>query len=94
MNLTLYTPSSAKQPVPIILLLNFGGPGKVPPQDPPVAADIIARGWGYATVVYQDIQPDRINTFDQGVIGVTLRSGQAAAGSPMSGARSARGPGA
>ena len=76
MNLTLYTPSSAKQPVPIILLLNFGGPGKVPPQDPPVAADIIARGWGYATVVYQDIQPDRINTFDQGVIGVTLGNGR------------------
>ena len=76
MNLTLYTPSSAKQPVPIILLLNFGGPGKVPPQDPPVAADIIARGWGYATVVYQDIQPDRINTFDQGVIGVTLGKGR------------------
>ena len=75
-NLTLYTPSNAKQPVPVILLVNFGGPGKTPPQDPPVAADIIARGWGYATVIYQDIQPDRNNSFDQGVIGVTLRSAQ------------------
>ena len=76
MNLTLYTPSKSKQPVPVILLVNFGGPGKVPPQDPPVAAEIIGRGWGYATVVYQDIQPDRVNSFDQGVIGVTLRGGQ------------------
>jgi predicted neuraminidase len=75
-NLTLNTPSTAKGPVPVILLVNFGGGGKTPPQDPPVAADIIARGWGYATVIYQDIQPDRINTFDQGVIGKSLAPGQ------------------
>lgn len=75
-NLTVHTPSQAKAPVPIILLVNFGGGAKTPPQDPPVAADIIARGWGYATVIYQDIQPDRNNTFDQGVIGVTLSPGQ------------------
>ncbi|MGB2713804.1 MAG: hypothetical protein WBC51_06470 [Vicinamibacterales bacterium] len=72
MNLVLYTPAQSKQPVPLILLLNFGGGGKPVPQDPPVAADILARGWGYATMIYQEIQPDRINTFDQGVIGVTL----------------------
>jgi hypothetical protein len=78
-NLTLYVPTGAKKPVPIILLVNFGGGASPPPAtalpsgDPPVAADILARGWGYATVVYQDIQPDRINTFDQGVIGATSR---------------------
>jgi hypothetical protein len=72
MNLVVYTPAQSKKPVPLILLLNFGGGGKPVPQDPPVAADIIARGWGYATIIYQEIQPDRINTFDQGVIGVTL----------------------
>ena len=71
-NLVLYTPAQSKQPVPLILLLNFGGGEKPVPQDPPVAADILARGWGYATMIYQEIQPDRINTFDQGVIGVTL----------------------
>jgi predicted neuraminidase len=79
-NLTLYTPSNVKTPVPLILLVNFGGgtatPANTPPGDPPVAADIITRGWGYATVVYQDIQPDRNNTFNQGVIGATLTSGQ------------------
>jgi len=80
-NVTLYTPASVKTPVPIILLVNFGGGSATPPAgapsgDPPVAAEIIARGWGYATVGYQDIQPDRINTSTQGVIGVTLAPGQ------------------
>lgn len=75
-NLTVNTPSQAKSRVPLILLVNFGGGEKTPPQDPPVAADILARGWGYATVIYQDIQPDRNNTFDQGVIGATLSPGQ------------------
>jgi hypothetical protein len=73
MTLTVYTPAAAKAPVPLILLVNFRGG---PENDPPVASDILSRGWGYATVVYQDIQPDRINTFNQGVIGVTLRAGQ------------------
>ena len=31
---------------------------------------------GYATVGYQDIEPDRLNTFTQGVIGRTLAPGQ------------------
>src|SRR5262249_26544385 len=39
--------------------------------DPPVAAEILARGWGYAVVAYQDIQPDRADAWDQGVIGAT-----------------------
>jgi hypothetical protein len=85
--LTLYTPASANKPVPVILLVNFGG-GPTPPaaaqgrggagfpSDPPVAAEIISRGWGYATVGYQDIQPDRINGFTQGVIGRALAPGQ------------------
>jgi predicted neuraminidase len=81
MNLTVYTPAAVKTPVPLILLVNFGGgttppPANAPSGDPPVAAEIIARGWGYAMVGYNDIQPDRINTFNQGVIGATLGSGQ------------------
>jgi (4-O-methyl)-D-glucuronate---lignin esterase len=77
MNLTLYTPIESSKPVPVILLVNFTG-GAPPAGDPPVAADIIARGWGYATVVYTDIQPDKIDTFDKGVIGVTLAGGEKA----------------
>jgi hypothetical protein len=80
--LTVYTPTKAANArVPMILLMNFGG-GRTPPatplpSDPPVAAEIIERGWGYATVGYQDIQTDRVNTLNEGVIGVTL-AGKAA----------------
>ena len=71
-NLTVRRPAERRgAPMPLILLLNFGGGAKTPPQDPPVADEILRRGWAYATVIYQDIQPDRANTFDQGVIGAT-----------------------
>jgi hypothetical protein len=70
-NVTLDLPQKAAGRVPVILVLSFGGGGGPPVPDPPVAADILARGWGFAKVGYQDIQPDRINTFDRGVIGVT-----------------------
>ena len=99
-NLNVYTPAGAARPVPVILLVNFGGgpargagPGATPgaaagqaaagpgrgnalPGEPPVAAEILARGWGYATVGYADIQPDRASTFTEGVIGTTLAPGQ------------------
>jgi (4-O-methyl)-D-glucuronate---lignin esterase len=79
----VYTPAKAARPVPLVLLINFGGGPPVEGRpvnnmqfnDPPVAADILARGWGYAMVGYQDIQPDRLNTFNQGVIGQTLSPG-------------------
>lgn len=70
MSVTLFTPANARGRVPVILLMNFGG-GGTPVADAPVAAEIIAHGWGYALAGYQDVQPDRINTFDRGVIGVT-----------------------
>jgi hypothetical protein len=101
---TLYTPAGATRPVPVILLVNFGGgsagrgPARgtaTPPAtpagrggavngrgrgglngEPPNAADILARGWGYATVAYQDIQPDRADAWTEGVIGETLAPGQ------------------
>lgn len=85
--LTLHTPARAARPVPVILLVNFGG-GPAPPPgtaaasrrpfptDPPVADEILARGWGYAAVAYQDIQPDRADAWTDGVIGRTLAPGQ------------------
>jgi (4-O-methyl)-D-glucuronate---lignin esterase len=81
-NMMVYTPSKATGPVPLILIINFGGgppvEGKPAMQfsDPPVATDILARGWGYAMVGYLDTQPDRLNTFNQGVIGQTLAAGE------------------
>src|SRR5204863_4283138 len=83
--LTLYTPAKAKGRVPIILLVNFGGGGTpvpaapIPSGEPPVAADILARGWGYATIAYQDIQPDRANSLNEGVIALTRGPGRAPA---------------
>ena len=90
-NVMLYTPVDAKKAVPVILLVNFGG-GPQPAagsgagggrainphafSDAPAAADVIARGWGYATVGYLDIQPDRANSWNDGVIGLTLTAGQ------------------
>ncbi len=83
LNVTMYTPAKAPGPVPIILLANFGG-GSAPVRagggaqvgDPPVAAEILARGWGYAMVGYNDIQPDRANALDQGIIGLTATPGK------------------
>ena len=38
--------------------------------------NIFAHGYGYATFLYTDIQPDNSNTFDSGVIALTLPPGQ------------------
>jgi hypothetical protein len=77
-NLSVYTPVNTKGPVPIVLVINFGGGGRgaIPSGEP--IPDIIARGWGYATVGYADIQPDRAAAFTEGVIGLTLAAGQTA----------------
>ncbi len=83
--LTLYTPAKAKGRVPVILLVNFGGgagrapAAPLPSGEPPVAAEILARGWGYATMAYQDIQPDRKTSLDEGVIALARPPGQAPA---------------
>jgi hypothetical protein len=81
-NVTVYTPANAPHPVPLILMVNFGGgdaaggrgaavtPGNV------AGTEILTRGWGYATVGYQDIQPDRAGAWTQGVIGLTLPPGE------------------
>ena len=81
-NVVVYTPANATGPVPLILMVNFGGGdaprgrGPAAPPGPTAGAEILARGWGYATVGYQDIQPDRANAWTQGVIGQTLTAGQ------------------
>jgi len=86
-NLTMYVPAKATRPVPMILLVNFGGGtgpssarggpnAPLPLGDPPVADEILARGWGYSTIRYQDIQADRANAWNEGVIGLTFAAGQ------------------
>jgi hypothetical protein len=39
-------------------------------------ADVLARGWGYASLPYGEIQPDRADRWTEGVIGQTLKPGQ------------------
>ncbi|MCX6952640.1 MAG: acetylxylan esterase [Verrucomicrobia bacterium] len=91
-NVVLFTPSAATKPVPVALQLLFGDPaGYTPPPPPPSAdgkapvrrfndagpvADFIARGWGYASVRYTEIQPDAATTNQAGVQAQAYAPGQ------------------
>jgi hypothetical protein len=39
-------------------------------------AEVLNRGWGYGTLGYNEIQPDRADRWTEGVIGLTLAEGQ------------------
>ncbi|HEU5118941.1 MAG TPA: hypothetical protein VFT74_20285, partial [Isosphaeraceae bacterium] len=75
MSLTLYLPAKATDRVPVLLDLTFGfGPRGSAGFDP--VAELLQRGWGYASLKYGEIQPDRPDRWTEGVIGLSLRSGQ------------------
>jgi len=89
-HLHLYLPAKATSPVPLLLHMVFFNNAPIPgePPPPPVPgrpafheagpiADFLAHGYGYATFRYSEVQPDKPNTFDQGVIGLALAPGQA-----------------
>src|SRR5262249_32586310 len=38
--------------------------------------ELLGRGWGYASMNYGDIQPDRADRWTEGVIGLTLKPGR------------------
>jgi hypothetical protein len=87
MTLTVFTPANADRPVPVLLNITFGFPignraGKAAPKPGAKAvtfdfvAEVLGRGWAYATVGYGDIQPDGPERWTEGVIGVTLKEGQ------------------
>jgi hypothetical protein len=38
--------------------------------------EVLSRGWGYTTLNYAEIQPDRADRWTEGVIGLTLQPGQ------------------
>ena len=48
--------------------------GDEAPFDP--IAEVLARGWAFAQMGYGDIQPDRVNQWQKGVIGLALKDGQ------------------
>jgi hypothetical protein len=75
--LTLTTPANATGPVPVIMEFGFGGPrpGAPRPATPPPAGptwqqQVLAKGWGYATIVPNSIQADNGAGLTQGIIGL------------------------
>ena len=40
-------------------------------------SEVLGRGWGYASLNYGEIQPDRADRWKEGVIGLALKEGQA-----------------
>jgi hypothetical protein len=78
MTLTIHTPAKAKGPVPLLLNMTFGfGMNKAPKLGGfDLIEEVLGRGWGYATLGYGDIQPDRADRWTEGVIGLTLKDGQ------------------
>ena len=70
--LTLSTPAEATGPVPIIMELMFAGfAGRGPaPAGPTWQQQVLAKGWGYATIVPTSIQADNGAGLTQGIIGL------------------------
>jgi alpha-glucuronidase len=70
--LTLVTPSNVRGPVPVMMMFGFGGmpPAPAPGADPPAAQQLIADGWGYATIVPASIQADNGAGLTKGIIGL------------------------
>jgi hypothetical protein len=79
LHLTVYTPANTDKPVPVLLNITFGAAFARggPPGGFDLIAEVLGRGWGYATIGYGDIQPDRAGRWHEGVIGLTLKPGQA-----------------
>jgi len=76
---SLTTPARAPRGVPVVLELawNFAGrrpPFSPPPSDgPPWTEQVLARGWGYATVFPTSVQADNGAGLTRGVIGLVNR---------------------
>ena len=79
--LTLTTPANATGAVPVMMAFEFGGrlpgmrPGAgMPPaptnEGPPWQQQVLARGWGYATLIATSIQADNGAGLTQGIIGL------------------------
>jgi len=84
--MTLVTPADAKSPVPVLMMFGgFGGggfprrPGEPAPTnrfgggnfaDPPSTEQLIAGGWGYATISPASIQADNGAGLTKGIIGL------------------------
>jgi hypothetical protein len=77
--LTLATPANASGPVPVIMEFGYGmRPGARPPGLPPAPVvpgptwqqQVLAKGWGYATIMPTSVQADNGAGLTQGIIGL------------------------
>jgi hypothetical protein len=79
--MTVVTPAKATVPVPVMMMMTYPR-GALPPRpptpgaDPPATEQLIADGWGYASIVPVSIQADNGAGLTRGIIGLTNR-GQA-----------------
>src|SRR5580700_7006571 len=86
--MTLVTPADARGPVPVMMMFGGGGlPGAAgrggaargapaPGADPPSTEQLIADGWGYASINPASIQADNGAGLTKGIIGL-VNKGQA-----------------
>jgi hypothetical protein len=80
--MSLTTPADAKRPVPVMMMFGFAwmpkkapafpGPGGAagPAGDPPGTEQLIADGWGFATIIPNSIQADNGAGLTRGIIGL------------------------
>ena len=69
--MTLVTPADASEPVPVMMMFGVGGlPGGAPGTDPPATQQLIAAGWGYASINPGSIQADNGAGLTKGIIGL------------------------
>ena len=72
--LRLTTPAGAAGPVPVIMEFGFGGfgggPGGAAPAGPTWQQQVLAKGWGYASLLPASIQADNGAGLTQGIIGL------------------------
>ena len=76
--LTLTTPANAGGPVPVVMEFSFVPPpgAHIPPQPSPTWQDqVLAQGWGYATLIPVTIQPDNGAGLREGIIGLVNHGG-------------------
>jgi hypothetical protein len=80
--MALVTPANARGPVPVLMMFGNGAlPPSPPPADPPTgpassAQQLIAAGWGYASISPASIQADNGAGLTRGIIGL-VNNGQA-----------------
>ena len=83
--MTLVTPATNTGRIPVLMMVGFGGGGMPRPEgspapttrefggpykDPPSTEQLIAAGWGYASIIPSSIQADNGGGFRKGIIGL------------------------